>query len=126
MAKPTGLPKTGGRKKGTPNKRTVGLQEALESHGLDVVGQLAALLPQLEVEQRASVLIDLMGFLFPKRKAIESTVVSAEEISLEGMNIEEISKLNRATRDRMPPMPPEERARLLAKLRQDLCDTEDE
>lgn len=79
MARAAGLPKTGGRKKGTPNKSTLGLQDALESHGLDVIGQLAEMMPQLPVEKRADVLINLMSYIYPKRKAVEQTLAIEEK-----------------------------------------------
>jgi hypothetical protein len=75
MARTAGLQKTGGRKKGTPNKKTLGLQEALESHGLDVIARLAEILPDLAPEKRVDVLVDLMGYLYPKRKAVEQQIV---------------------------------------------------
>ena len=71
MSRQAGRPKTGGRKKGTPNKSTLGLQEALEAHGIDVVAQLSELIPTLKVEKRADVLMSLMTYLYPKRRSIE-------------------------------------------------------
>lgn len=41
MSRSAGGPKTGGRKKGTPNKRTLDLQVAIQVAGIDVVGELA-------------------------------------------------------------------------------------
>src|SRR4051812_48532875 len=60
-----------GRKKGTANKKTLALEEALASHGIDPIGQLAAALPQLSPDRRAEVLLDLVSYLYPKRKAVE-------------------------------------------------------
>jgi carbamoylphosphate synthase large subunit len=74
MPRTVGFPKTGGRRKGTPNQKTLELQEALEAHGVDVVGQLAELLPKLTDDRRTDVLLDLMGYLYPKRKAVEQQV----------------------------------------------------
>jgi len=79
MARVVGLPKTGGRKKGTPNKSTLDLQEALESRGVDIVGLLAQTLPELTADRRADVLIDLMTFVYPKRKAVELNTISDVE-----------------------------------------------
>ena len=36
--RPVGLPKTGGRQKGTPNRRTIGIQEKLDLIGLSARG----------------------------------------------------------------------------------------
>lgn len=71
MPRATGTPKTGGRKKGTPNGRTGELVDQLADSGLDVVSEIAKALPELEAETRVETLMELMGFLFPKRKAIE-------------------------------------------------------
>lgn len=68
-----GSPKTGGRKRGVPNKKTQVFQEALDSHGIDVVSQLAEILPHLDSAKRADVLLHLLAYQFPKRKAVEIT-----------------------------------------------------
>jgi hypothetical protein len=62
-----------GRKKGVPNKKTFDLQAKLESLNCDPIEGLAKIckdpktLPQL----RAEIYLDLMGYLYAKRKAIE-------------------------------------------------------
>jgi hypothetical protein len=71
MQKLAGTRKTGGRKKGTPNRRTNQLVDQLAKLNLDIPAEIAKVLPDLEPEARAKVLMDLMSFLFPKRKAIE-------------------------------------------------------
>lgn len=65
--------KGSGRKKGTPNKKTLVLTEILESLDCDVTQKLTELLPQLNPEKQADVLLELMSYLFPKRKALEVT-----------------------------------------------------
>lgn len=83
MAKQVGSYKTGGRKKGTPNKRTLHLFENLNSVGLDVISKLSEILPQLPIEKQADVLLELMPYIYPKRKAIElSTVADDNEIKI--------------------------------------------
>lgn len=71
MPRPLGTSKTGGRRKGTPNRRTIDLTERLENVGLNVPERLVELLPQLSAEKQVEILMDLMTFLYPKRKAIE-------------------------------------------------------
>jgi len=44
MPRPKGLPKTGGRKPGTPNKTTLPVRELAQAHGADAVATLAALM----------------------------------------------------------------------------------
>lgn len=91
MPRPTGLPKTGGRKSGTPNKKTALLHEALEAQGLDVPGRLAKLLPQLEPEKQADVLLELMSYLYPKRKALQ--INSHQEVQMQGMSRDEVNQI---------------------------------
>lgn len=69
-----GKKKTGGRKAGTPNKPTAELREALTELGIDPTAQLAEVLSQLEPKDKANVLVRLMAFIFPQRKAIEAAV----------------------------------------------------
>lgn len=71
MGRSSGLPKTGGRKLGTPNKKTAFLTEALEALKCDVPASIVEILPALPPEKRVDVLLQLMGYLYPKRKAVE-------------------------------------------------------
>ena len=78
MAKSLGSEKTGGRKKGTPNKKTICFEEALKKNKIDIIEQIGQLLPQLSVDRRADILLNLMSYQFPKRKALEvSSEISA-------------------------------------------------
>ena len=74
MSRRPGLPKTGGRQKGTPNKKTQELEAIFSRVGVDVPTQIVELLPQLMPEKRVDVLMGLMAFLYPKRKAVEQKV----------------------------------------------------
>lgn len=71
MARPAGLPKTGGRKKGTPNRRSELLSDNLNELGLDISERITELLPQLSTEKQMNALIQLLPYIFPKRKALE-------------------------------------------------------
>ena len=74
MPRSQGLPKTGGRKKGTPNKTTQDLKELLETMNLNIPEQICQLLPQLPVEKRTDVLLNLLSYIYPKRRAIEHQI----------------------------------------------------
>ena len=65
--------KTGGRQKGTPNKRTVELAEKLAEMGFDPVATLVAIArdPSATPELRAHCAADLLPYLYPRRKAVE-------------------------------------------------------
>ncbi len=74
MARPIGSPKTGGRQKGTPNKRTAEIADVFENIGFNVPEQLVSLMPDLSPEKKATVLLVLMNFLYPRRKAVEQKI----------------------------------------------------
>jgi len=78
MGKPIGSPKTGGRRKGTPNRRTLDFQSSLNEQGIDLVAEIRNLLPVLSPDQKASVILDLLAYLYPKRKAVEPVIESSE------------------------------------------------
>ena len=76
--------KTGGRLSGTPNKRTQDLQQRLESLGVDPVMGLAAIANDdaAPLELRARVQIELLSYLFPKRKALDVGTTNQQPISI--------------------------------------------
>ena len=62
--------KSGGRKVGTPNKRSLFLQELLELKSISIPEKLLEVLPRLSFEKQADVYLKLMEFVYPKRKAV--------------------------------------------------------
>ncbi len=68
-----GRPKTGGRKAGTPNKRTLAVIERLEALGCDPLEGMArlALDQGNPPELRGRMFAELAGYCYPKRKAVE-------------------------------------------------------
>lgn len=70
MSRPKGMPKTGGRKKGTRNLSTLVLRKSLERVGFDVVQELHDLYPKLEPETQAKILMSFLPFLFPKPASV--------------------------------------------------------
>jgi hypothetical protein len=75
--------KTGGRKAGTPNRRTVELQQKLDSLGCDPIEGMArlALDPNNAPELRARMYAELAQYVAPKRKAVETSLMSPEPIT---------------------------------------------
>ncbi len=67
QAKPSGS----GRKKGTPNKKSDRLEVFLQESEIHIPEMIFKLLPKLSPEKQMDTLIDLMGYVYPKRKAIE-------------------------------------------------------
>jgi hypothetical protein len=66
-----GKSKTGGRTKGTPNKRSSELKQALEDNGIDPVSVITDVLPELTPKEKLNAMLSLMPYIYPKRKPIE-------------------------------------------------------
>lgn len=66
--------KTGGRVKGTPNRRTRELAERLDALGCDPIAGMADIAMDVgnPPELRGRMYAELAGYLFPKRKAVET------------------------------------------------------
>ena len=73
MSRPRGLPKTGGRVSGTPNKKTHELAEKLERLGCDPIEGLAkiALANETASELKVRCYAELAQYIYPKRKAMD-------------------------------------------------------
>lgn len=67
--------KSGGRKPGTPNKRTAELAERLAELGFDPVAVIVAIAsdPGASPELRLRAAAEMMPYCFPRRKAVELT-----------------------------------------------------
>lgn len=65
--------KTGGRVKGTPNRKTRKLQRILEDKDFDPVLELIALAkdPETSRGDKKDICKDLVQYIYPKRKAVE-------------------------------------------------------
>jgi hypothetical protein len=72
MARQKGCVKTGGRKKGSLNKKTSDLLFVLEKANLNVPERIIELLPTVSPEIQIDILMKLMCFLYPKRKPSEA------------------------------------------------------
>jgi hypothetical protein len=73
MSRPKGLPKTGGRTKGTPNKKSEALLRKLEKLGCDPIEGLAkiALAPETKLDLKVRCYAELAQYVYPKRKAVD-------------------------------------------------------
>jgi hypothetical protein len=87
MARPPGLPKTGGRKAGVPNIRSLGFVEHLRARNFSTLDRLIDLLESGEFSTReeALILLQLLQYEFPKRKAIDLRPDSSFENSIAGL-----------------------------------------
>lgn len=85
-----------GRKAGTPNKRTLILADALDLNGIDAIRIIQEALTDLEevnclgdpdsliakYRTKAQIGLELLSYLYPKRKAIETIEVKPEAIAV--------------------------------------------
>ena len=73
VGRPPGQPRTGGRQKGTPNKKTAEIRELLLSLKCDPVSGMAriAMNKKNPPELRGRMYSELAQYMWPKRKAIE-------------------------------------------------------
>jgi hypothetical protein len=70
-----GTPKTGGRKAGTPNRKTQEISELLESLGHNPIEAMVRIAtdPEASLEFRGRMNAELAQYVYPKRKAVEVT-----------------------------------------------------
>jgi hypothetical protein len=73
--------KSGGRLPGTPNKKTIELEGLVEqSLGMSVPEALLEIFHQeANKDAKVRILLELMPYLYPKRKSIEATEVVADD-----------------------------------------------
>jgi hypothetical protein len=106
MSRPAGLPKTGGRTKGTSNKNRTDLVEAIASQGIDIPKKIVEVLNSLNPEKQANFLVGLMPYIYTKAKgdvtnitvnnvqnSNDSITITDEENPLLNMSLEEEIKI---------------------------------
>jgi len=71
--RPKGLPKTGGRRRGTPNRATVSLREKLDARGYDPILKLVEIAEDTRtpLELRVHIHLGIAPYLHPKRKPVD-------------------------------------------------------
>lgn len=74
MAKTKGCAKTGGRKKGTPNKTTGSVREWIAGVIDSNREQMESDLQELEPKERLAMLEKLMQYVVPKQQAVSANV----------------------------------------------------
>jgi hypothetical protein len=73
MGRPLGFAKTGGRKRGTPNKSTQAITESLAELGCDPIAGMAriAMDPDTSPELKVRCYAELAQYVYPKRKPVD-------------------------------------------------------
>jgi hypothetical protein len=79
MGRIPGSPKTGGRRRGTPNRATDELRQLVESRLQKTLPEaVIECLSEVTPKDRLRALLELMNFIYPKRKAIEPARIICE------------------------------------------------
>lgn len=78
--RPKGGKKFGGRKKGTPNKITLDIINALEEAGLSPIRLIEKNIAKLTPNQRTQVALELAQYAFPRRKPVDSLGDAHEKV----------------------------------------------
>ena len=79
MGRPKGTHKTGGRKKGTPNKTTKEIKPLLHSILNKEIENLPKLIKQLEPKERVDAITKLLPYIVPKMKQVDNIVSEIQE-----------------------------------------------
>jgi hypothetical protein len=76
--------KTGGRTAGTKNRRTEELTARLDALGVDPLTGLAQIAqdPEAPLDLRARVQIELLSYMYPKRKALDVSSGIQQPVSI--------------------------------------------
>lgn len=126
MAKIVGSTKTGGRKKGTPNKRSLAFVEILESRGIDLLEEILKESEHLTNYEKVGVFSSLLPYVYPKRKPVETPFQFSEHLSL--LSNEELSQLHREVTSKLGLLPQSylTQAELDEKIRQAIKDVSED
>jgi hypothetical protein len=89
--RPIGLPKTGGRQRGTPNRATVELREKLAALGCDPAEELVKIAQDSKTPLgfRLHIYSMLMPYVYPKRKQIDDSSEERAKVNVQAMSLEE-------------------------------------
>lgn len=101
--------KTGGRIKGTPNRKTADVIERLERLGCDPIEGMAAIAmdPANAPELRGRMFAELAGYVAPKRRALDVTAASAPPVTIRIGIPQRIPTVPVSTVDESRPIPPQ-------------------
>ncbi len=80
MGRPTGIAKTGGRKKGTPNRASVALSETIsDCLGKTIPEAILERLNRITPSEQVRTLMGLMEYVYPKRRATDHQELPRQE-----------------------------------------------
>lgn len=75
MAYPKGKPRPvgSGRKIGSVNKKNLMVREALEDNNMNLIQMLSDVFPQLKPSEKASTLVQIMPYVYPRLTSVTHT-----------------------------------------------------
>jgi hypothetical protein len=93
--RPKGIPKTGGRKAGTPNKIRSRASELMNEYGFDPLRSMIAIAadPANELAIRARMLAELAQYAYPKLRQVEHSGPGGGAIAV--MAVDPLEEINR-------------------------------
>ena len=94
VGRPKGLPKYGGRQKGTLNKRPYMLSELREA-GIDVIKEIMSLMPQCSPDTQLQAWCSLLKYCYPQFKQVELNSEHKEHLMVTTANVAELCKIAR-------------------------------
>ncbi len=90
MARPKGTPKTGGRKKGTPNKTTAEIKELVAQLVGENIEDFKKEFKTLETAEKISIIKNLLPYVIPRqtetKHSLDKELSQALKKSMENMN----------------------------------------
>ncbi|MFV8258302.1 hypothetical protein ACNQKP_10870 [Bdellovibrio bacteriovorus] len=100
MGKAPGSPKTGGRKKGTPNVRTFDLCATLSDRAIDPLDEILKEAKRLSGRDRVKIYMELLPYIYPKRKPAEKLPFTLENY-IENLSMPQLGELHQQLGDKM-------------------------
>lgn len=94
IGRPPGTPKTGGRKKGTPNKITKAVRAQLVKIINRNVRNIQTDLDSLEPKDRLTILEKLMQYVVPKQSAIKAEISDLSPDEVDAVAAQLLDSLN--------------------------------
>jgi hypothetical protein len=82
VGRPPGLPKSGGRRRGTPNRLTLEVADVLAAIGCNPILGMAQLAMDSDVsaELRFKANAELASYVYPKRKSVDVSVQQSSHV----------------------------------------------
>lgn len=100
MGKTPGSPKTGGRKKGTPNARTFDLRATLDQWGIEPLDEILKASTALPERDKIKIYLEILPYLYPKRKPTEVPPMTLVDY-VEKLSMPDMARLHKDLEHRM-------------------------